>query len=129
MGIDGTNSLLADIGDHNLYQPQNFLRLITGLLMGTAIGVFLPLILNLALRENVRADQAMLGSWPEYLGALLADAVLFMLVTLAPTPFFYPIAIFSVVGIIGVLFTTNVFVVAMVSGLEQRTRKLSGSRV
>jgi uncharacterized membrane protein len=124
MAVDGTNSLLLDMGNHNLYPPNNILRLITGLLMGTGMAVFLLLLFNISLRANVRTEQRVLGGWIEYGGALLADALLFGLIWTGPSVLFYPLAIFSVLGIVGVLFMTNVFVVAMVSGFENRLRRL-----
>ncbi len=124
MAVDGTNSLLLDMGNHNLYTPHNILRLITGLLMGTSMAVFLLLLFNLSLRANVRTEQRVLGAWYEYAGALLADVLLFGLIWTGPPALYYPLAIFSVLGIVGVLFTTNVFVVAMVSGFENRLRRL-----
>ncbi len=124
MGVDGVNSLLLDMGGHNWYPPQNMLRVITGLLMGSSMAVFLPLILNLALRADVRPKQRMLGGWAEYVGLLLADALLFGLLWAGPSWLFYPLAIWSVVGISGVLFLSNIFIVSMVSGLEGRVRWL-----
>lgn len=123
MAVDGTNSLLLDMGNHNLYQPQNVLRLVTGLLMGTSMAVFLLLLFNVSLRADAQHDQRILRSWPEYMGALLADALVFALISFSPPILFYPLAIFSVLGIVGVLFTTNIFVVAMISGLENGMRR------
>lgn len=124
MGIDGVNSLLLDMGQPNLYTPRNDLRLLTGLLMGNSMAVFLLLMFNISLRGDVRAKQPIIASWPEYVGALLANALLGALIVWSPPVLFYPLAIFSVVGIVGVLFTTNVFVIGMVSGFEGRLRRL-----
>lgn len=124
MGVDGTNSLLLDIGGLHLYEPRNELRLASGLLMGTALAVFLLFMLNLSLRANVRTDQPILRNWPEYLGALAANALLWAIVWYAPGVLLYPVAIFSVLGIVGVLFVTNVFLVGMITGLEGRVLRL-----
>lgn len=124
MAIDGVNSLLLDMGNYHFYTPRNDLRLLTGLLMGTSMAVFLLLVFNISLRANLQRDQQILRSWPELVGALLANALVGMLIWFAPAPLFYPLALFSVIGIAGVLFLTNLFVVAMVSGFEGRLQRL-----
>ncbi|HEY0607452.1 MAG TPA: DUF2085 domain-containing protein [Herpetosiphonaceae bacterium] len=124
MGIDGFNSLLLDIGGYNVYTPQNYLRVITGLGMGIAIGTFFVLMFNMSLRYDARQEQRVLRSWPELLGMVATAALLYGLLFTAPEWLFYPLAIFSVIGIVGVLFVANMFVVAMVTGLEGRVLHL-----
>lgn len=124
MAIDGFNSLALDVGGYNLYPPDNRLRVITGLGMGAAIGTFLLLLFNLSLRYDADRAQPVIGSWAELLGLVAAAALLYGLLFFAPPTLFYPLAIFSVVGIAGVLFVTNVFVAAMVTGLEGRVLRL-----
>ncbi|HEX6291329.1 MAG TPA: DUF2085 domain-containing protein [Herpetosiphonaceae bacterium] len=124
MGIDGFNSMLLDIGGYNVYPPRNSLRVITGLGMGIAIGAFFVLMFNMSLRYDARQDQRVLRNWPELLGVLVAATLLYGLLFSAPQWLFYPLAIFSVLGIVGVLFMANLFVVAMLSGLEGRVLRL-----
>lgn len=124
MGIDGFNSLALDVGGYNVYTPDNRLRVITGLGMGTAIGTFMLLMFNLSLRYDARREQPVIRSWIELVGLLTTGALLYGLLFFAPTWLFYPLAIFSVIGICGVLFMSNVFVVAMVSGLEGRLLRM-----
>jgi uncharacterized membrane protein len=120
MGIDGFNSMLLDIGGYNVYPPENSLRVITGLGMGIAVGTFFVLMFNMSLRYDAHHDQRVLRSWRELLGMIIAAALLYGLLFSAPDWLFYPLAIFSVVGIVAVLFLANVFVLAMLSGLEGR---------
>ncbi len=120
MGIDGFNSMLLDIGGYNLYTPQNELRIATGLGMGIALAVFGLLIFNFSLRPNARHDQQVIGNWAQLGGTLITSTLLYALIWLAPQWLYYPIALFSVAGIVGVLFATNVFVVAMITGYEGR---------
>lgn len=124
MGIDGFNSLLLDVGGYNVYTPQNYLRVITGLGMGIAIGTFFVLMFNLSLRYDARQEQRVLRNWPELLGMVATAALLYSLLFTAPEWLFYPLAIFSVIGIVGVLFVANMFVVAMLTGLEGRVLRL-----
>lgn len=120
MAVDGFNSLLLDIGGFNVYTPDNRLRVITGLGMGMAIGTFFMLMFNLSLRYEPQRDVRVIRNWAEVVGGLVVAALLYALVFFAPTWLFYPLAIFSVTGIIGVLFVSNMFVAAMLSGLEGR---------
>ena len=120
MVVDGVNSLLLDVGGYNVYAPLNELRLLTGLLMGMALGVFVLLMFNIALRRAPCTDQPVLGSWIEYAALLLVNSGLYLLIFFGPATLYYPLAIFSVAGIVGVLFVANLFVCAMVGGLENR---------
>lgn len=120
MGIDGFNSLLLDVGGYNIYTPQNELRIATGLGMGIALGAFGLLIFNFSLRPTARHDQPIIENWLQLGGALVASMVIYALAWWAPQWVYYPLALFSVAGIVGVLFATNVFVVAMVMGYEGR---------
>jgi uncharacterized membrane protein len=124
MGIDGFNSMLLDIGGLNVYPPHNYLRVITGLGMGMAIGAFFVLMFNMSLRYDARHDQRVLRNWAEVGGMVATAMLLYGLLFWAPAWLFYPLAIFSVVGIVAVLFLANLFVVAMLSGLEGRVLRL-----
>lgn len=124
MIIDGVNSLLLDLGGYNLYQPLNQLRVITGLLMGMAIGTFLVLMYNVSLRRSARMQQRVIGSWLEYVALLLGNAAIYMLVFWGPGLLYYPLALLSVAGIVGVLFACNLFVLAMIGGFEGRVSRL-----
>lgn len=125
MVVDGLNSMALDIGNYHLYTPRNELRVVTGLLMGTAIGSFMLLMFNIALRREPRYDQRVIGSWLEYCALLLVNCVVYLLIFFGPPALYYPLAIFSVAGIVGVLFISNLFVMSMVGGLEGRVARLS----
>jgi hypothetical protein len=58
MGVDGFNSLFLDLGLPHLYQPQNLLRLTTGLGAGVAMVAFITPVANSLLwrSEDVRAS-------------------------------------------------------------------------
>jgi uncharacterized membrane protein len=124
MAIDGTNSLLLDLGGYNLYTPHNPLRVVTGLLMGTMIGVFVLLMFNVALRKAPTADERIISSWIEYAALLLIDLAVYLVIFFGPGFLYYPVALFSVIGIVGVLFVANIFVLAMVNGFEGKVTRL-----
>lgn len=124
MVVDGFNSLLLDIGGPNLYPPRNELRVATGLMMGSAIAVFMLLMLNIALHREPRTDQRVVGTWIEYVALLLGNVGVYLLLLFGPGFLYYPLALLSVAGIVGVLFVSNLFVLAMVGGMESRVVRL-----
>jgi uncharacterized membrane protein len=124
MGVDGINSMLLDFGGYNLYQPQNQLRVASGLGMGIAIATFGLLIFNFSLRANARTDLSPIHRWIDIAGIVLTASIIYSLIWWAPGWIFYPLAIFSVLGIVGMLLVANAFVVAMLTGLEGRMLRL-----
>jgi uncharacterized membrane protein len=124
MGVDGVNSMLRDLGGHNMYTPRNELRVATGLGMGIAIGVFGLLLFNISLRSNAQHDLSPIRRWIELAGLSITAVLLYGLVWWAPGWLYYPLAIFSVLGIVGLLFMANVFIIAMLSGFEGRLTQL-----
>jgi uncharacterized membrane protein len=124
MAVDGFNSLFLDLGGYNLYEPLNQLRVITGLLMGMAIGTFMVLMFNVSLRRGAHKDRRVIGSWIEYLALLLGNAGLYLLIFWGPGFLYYPLALVSVAGIVGVLFACNLFVLSMIAGLEGRIARV-----
>lgn len=119
LGIDGLNSLSVDIGLTPLYQPQNWLRMVTGSLAGIAIAPFFIPTLNRVLRNN-GSNHAIIGRWWELVG-LWAIALGYAALTIAgPSWVYWPIAIISWVGIVGILLISNTFAVAVAAGYDQR---------
>lgn len=45
LGVDGVNSTLQDIGYFHAYQPRNIYRLATGMMTGTALAVFIWMLI------------------------------------------------------------------------------------
>ena len=122
MAVDGFNSLLFETGGPHLYPPRNLLRLATGLGTGLAmVTLGLPLFVG-ALSADGGLKQRVFNSWAELAGAVVAAGVLFGMVALGPRWLFYPLAVFSVVGIVGALFMVNLAAVALFSGLRRRVR-------
>ena len=124
MVADGVNSMLLDIGNYHLYQPHNELRVATGLMMGMMLGIFLPYLLNISLGAAPQPGQRILASWIEFGALLLLNIAIYAVVFFGPVWIYYPLAIFSVAGIVAVLFAANLFVLSMLGGLESRVRYL-----
>lgn len=108
MVLDGMNSLFLDYGWPYLYTPMNVVRTITGLLMGTALAVALVYGFNRYVRAASEPPQAILHSWWELLGAYCANALLIVLLYSGPVWLYYPLAIVSLLGLLGILFGVNV---------------------
>jgi len=112
LAVDGLNSLALDLHMTHLYQPDNLLRLGTGLLTGTGLVLLaLPILNQLFWREY--NEQHIVASWREF--ALLALALLFcFLVVLSQNTFIlYPIALLSTAGVLTALSGVNlIFIIA-----------------
>lgn len=81
MGADGVNSTLQDLRVPYLYEPDNRLRLATGLLMGVTLGIMQAYLLNRTVWSHP-AEMPLLRGWRE-LGALLAAQILFYLLVIS----------------------------------------------
>jgi len=124
MGVDGLNSMMRDLGNYHVYLPQNELRTATGLGMGMALAVFGLLVFNVSLRPNAHWDQRIVHSWLDVGGVIVTSSLLYAVVWWAPHWLYVPLALWSVAGIVGLLWASNMFVVAMVTGYEGRVHSL-----
>lgn len=103
MGLDGVNSYATLFkGLPHLYEPQNWLRLVTGTLNGVAVaGLIYPVFVQTLWRDWV--DRPVLGRWRE-LGLLLAAAAGLILLVLSDEPLIlYPLALLSAAGVLMLL--------------------------
>lgn len=119
MAVDGFNSLFSQYG-YNVYPPHNALRLATGLATGVALATLgLPLF-NYGLRAQARREQRLGDSWLELLGPVGIAVVIGVLAWRGTAWLFYPLALWSVLGMSMGLFLVNLALVALVSGLQRR---------
>ncbi|MCS6939032.1 MAG: DUF2085 domain-containing protein, partial [Roseiflexus sp.] len=113
MGLDGANSYLALLGLPHLYEPQNWLRLLTGTLNGLALGALLYPAFNQTLWRDWQ-PQPVLSRWRE-LGLLVAVGLLLVALVLTESDaVLYPLALLSALGVLVVLtmlYTVGVLVV------------------
>jgi uncharacterized membrane protein len=119
LGIDGLNSLALDLGLPHLYQPDNFLRLATGLLTGLALATLaLPILNQLFWRDY--NQQCSISSWRElclfFPGLLLG----FLASASQQGVFLYPIAILSSAGILSAIGSVNLIAIIAI-GKRQET--------
>lgn len=125
MAIDGFNSLFVDLFLPHLYTPRNELRTLTGMAMGVSLAVLLFLMFNLSLRGDADTDQRIIGTWRELGGALLVNLLVMLAIYGNVTVMYWPVAIVSAVGIVGVLFVVNVLIVALLMRLEGRVTRMA----
>jgi uncharacterized membrane protein len=98
MAVDGFNSLFLDLGLPHLYQPQNLLRLTTGLGAGVAMVAFITPVANSLLwrAEDLRASFRSFAQ----LGVVVPLLLLAFLAVGSQTGWLlYPIALLSSVGL------------------------------
>lgn len=112
MGVDGFNSLFVDLCLPHLYQPQNILRLISGLGTGVAMVAFIAPVSNGLLwrHEDARPSFRSFGQ----LAVVVPLLLLALLAVGSQTAWLlYPIAILSSVGLLLALSLVNlVFLVS-----------------
>ncbi|MFN2157961.1 MAG: DUF2085 domain-containing protein [Anaerolineae bacterium] len=114
MGVDGFNSYLDLILGHPLlYEPQNWLRAVTGSLNGIALSMILMPILNTTLWKQPAATRPLRNGW-ELLGVVAAAGTLVALVQSEPAWLLYPVAILTTVGVVWMLSAVNTMILLIV---------------
>ena len=114
MALDGTNSLLLDLGAWHPYEPRNELRLATGLLTGTALAAVLCFLLATTLWRDGRWDQAPLGGVGE-LALVTSLQVPFALLALSGAGWLYvPVVLFLLLAATAVVAALMLVVVVLV---------------
>jgi hypothetical protein len=113
MAVDGLNSMFVDMFLPHLYTPQNWIRTLTGIGMGTAMAVLLLLILNISLRRDYDDQQRIIGNWLELGGALLINGLVLLAIYGNVEIMYWPIAVAAWLGITGVLYCVNLLLAAL----------------
>lgn len=123
-GLDGVNSYLHLFKDApRLYEPQNWLRLITG----TGMGLTMAIGIYLAFNQTVWAawdDRPALDSWKSLAGLVLGAAVVVLLVLSGVDIILYPLALISALGVIGLLTMLYTMLVVMIFRKENHYHRL-----
>jgi len=118
MAVDGFNSFFFDLGLPHLYQPNNFLRLATGLLTGLAMATFLVPNLNRLFWRNYSEERS-ISSWPTLLSFIPLLVLSFFIVASQNWLALYPLALLSTAGLLTALSSVNLIIVIAVSRHEQ----------
>lgn len=122
LAIDGTNSTLRDFGLWYAYQPDNRLRLATGLLTGISLAVLLCYLLASTLWKDGDWNRATIQSVPE-LGGLVLLQVPFALAAASGLGILYvPVSVLLVLAAIGVFVAVAVAMLTMARRRDQSYR-------
>jgi len=114
MGVDGLNSYLSLMpGMPYLYEPHNFLRLLTGSLNGLALSNIVWPVFGFTFWRQPTAEPPLKG-WRELLVLLAADVVVVIVAFLRIPWLFYPIAVITTLGILAMLTIVNTMIVLIV---------------
>jgi uncharacterized membrane protein len=124
--IDGLNSYLTLIpGAPHAYEPNNTLRLITGTLMGLALGVLVFTGFNQNVWRGWK-DEPVLRSFREVGVLLLLGAVVVGLVRSENPLVLYPLALLSAAGVLVLLGMVYAVVVLLVLRRENQAESWGG---
>ena len=119
MGADGVNSTLLDLRAPYLYEPDNRLRLATGLLVGVTLGIMQAYLLNRTVWSDP-ADVPLLRGWRELGALLVAQALVYLLVISGWGALRTPLALALVVGAVAVVLTLALTFLVLAYGREGR---------
>jgi uncharacterized membrane protein len=106
MGVDGFNSLFLDLGLPHLYQPENLLRLLTGLGAGVAMVAFITPVTN-SLFWRVDDERPSFRSFRQLAVVLPLLLLAFLAIGSQTAWLLYPVAILSTLGLVMALTLVN----------------------
>ena len=117
-GFDGLNSYLTFFPNvPNLYEPQNWLRLTTGLLNGLALVIFVFPIFTFTLWRDTVQEPAIKSLW-EMLAIMPVIVLLILALHSGIDLLLYPLAILSSLGVLLMLVMVNTMLATVVLGRE-----------
>jgi uncharacterized membrane protein len=121
LGIDGSNSTLRDLGVWHPYPPHNALRLLTGLLAGATLAVFLWLMLaQVGFAHSARSPRPAVRDIRD-LGDVLVALSLFGTLVLSGWPVLWlPLTLLLVAAAVAALLGLILAFVLLLGGREAR---------
>jgi uncharacterized membrane protein len=115
LAVDGFNALLVDLRFPTLYEPSNFVRLVTGVLAGTALGVALIHLFASSIWAHRDRERAVVTKPIELLVPIGVSGAIAVL-ALSDVPLLYaPFAIGLLVAAVGVFWLLGIVLVAHLS--------------
>ena len=126
-GLDGANSFLASedvalellgITVRALYEPQPWLRLLTGTLVGMSMSIALVAAFNETLWADGVKERSLRG-WRDLSPLLAAELAQFGLILLLEPWMLYPLAIYSAISVLSLFVLLGAMVWVMALGLDQ----------
>jgi uncharacterized membrane protein len=127
--FDGLNSYMTFFpGAPNLYEPQNWLRLTTGMLNGLALIIIVFPIFSYTLWRDTTREPVIKNVW-EVLAILPVVALLVWIIQAEIYYLLYPLAILSSLGVLMMLTLINSMIATVVLGREGQARTWSQALV
>ena len=127
MAVDGTNSLLLDMGAWHPYQPRNEIRLITGLLTGVSLAATLCFLVSATFWRTGRRDLAIVESLNEVACLVVFTVPFGFVVATGPGWLYAPVALYllgSAVCVIAVLAMVMVTIATRRDGTYRGIKEL-----
>lgn len=115
LALDGTNSLLIDLGLPHPYAPDNRLRVATGLLTGIALATILCFVVATTLWREGEWDRAPIGGMRELAAVTALQMPLAVAVVSGAGVLFGPLAMALVVSAVAVVGALALVVVVLVA--------------
>jgi uncharacterized membrane protein len=113
LALDGFNALLFDLRAWHLYEPRNALRLATGVLGGTSLGVGLAFLFAVSIWAAGSPEQAVLERPRAIFPALGIAAVLAALALSGLSVLYAPFAVGLLLAAVGVFWTLELVLLAL----------------
>ena len=118
MAVDGVNSYLSFFpGAPHLYEPQNVLRLSTGLLNGLALSLVVYPVFNYTVWRGVDRRASVRAPW-EVLPFLVPMALIVWGLESGSGYLLYPLSIVSILGVLTLLTMVNTMIVVILARRE-----------
>jgi hypothetical protein len=120
MGIDGINSYLHFFPNApHLYEPRNWLRLLTGMGTGLMMGIVIAPALSQTLWKNV-SYEPIIASYREFAGVVFVALLLVLLLLSNQPAINYVLALASTVGLLLIVMSLNVVFLLIIFRREGR---------
>ncbi len=122
MGIDGLNSYSHFFPNApHLYEPRNWLRLLTGMGTGLAMGVIIfPALVQTLWREQ--EYEPSVANWRELLGIIVVGGTAVLLILSNQPHILYVLAIMSAIGLIAIITALNSIIVLTITRREAQAQ-------
>jgi uncharacterized membrane protein len=123
MAADGLNSYLDLLPQTSgLYQPQNWLRLVTGALHGLTLSALVYPVLNFTLWREPAPHRA-IRSGLDLLFLVGLEATMIGTILTGWAPLLYPLALLSAFGVLALLASVNTVLILMIAQRENRATR------
>jgi uncharacterized membrane protein len=120
MAVDGFNSLFGDLGLPQLYQPDNRLRLFTGLTAGIALGAVLSMLMAMTIWSGPRVRDRVLATWWEPLTLFVLIAPVAAVSLTGHSSLYYVFSALLIVAAVTVLSLLALVVITMIKRLDNQ---------